>query len=386
MPNLYNLPDITFAERDPAVISSGMLGRYEKKYYDLTKQSVSLERADPRRIMLLTVADAITLLRNDIDYTGKQNLAAFATGAFLEHICLRRRVFRIPAQFASTKMRFILSVAQPGVTLIPAGTRATPNGRGIYFITTDNLEIQAGQLTGNIQAIAMESGVQANGFLAGQINRLVDPLPYVQSVENVTISGGGSDVESDENLRDRFILAPESYSTAGPRGAYIYWTRSASQLIIDADARRPSPGCVNLYPLLQGGEIPGEEILNRVREALDENTIRPMTDYVEAKPPKVVEYDLIGTWYLDRANAAMAASIETAVNTAVEEWVVWQKSALGRDINPDELIARVKNAGAKRLELKSPSFQRIDFETLDKTVAVGVAQNIQFTYGGMEDG
>ena len=29
---------------------------------------------------------------------------------------------------------------------------------------------------------------------------------------------------------------------------------------------------------------------------------------------------------------------------------------MGRDINPDEIIQRLKNAGAKRLEISSPVF------------------------------
>lgn len=51
------------------------------------------------------------------------------------------------------------------------------------------------------------------------------------------------------------------------------------------------------------------------------------------------------------------------------------KSKLGRDINPDELICLIKNAG-KRAVISSPTFRIV----ADNHVAI--AENVNVTFGG----
>jgi phage-related baseplate assembly protein len=62
----------------------------------------------------------------------------------------------------------------------------------------------------------------------------------------------------------------------------------------------------------------------------------------------------------------------------VEDFQTWQRR-LGRDINPSELIARVRGAGAKRLTLTAPADLTVGETQLPKCAAVTVA------YGGIED-
>ena len=379
MSNLYGLTEATFADRDPAKIASAIISGYEAAYYKGTNERITLAVADPRRLFLLSIAAVIVQQRNLIDYTGKQNLLAYADDGFLDHLGILVGVPRLDASAASTTIRFTLSKTAPGVTIIPAGTRVTPGGEILYFATTENLEIPAGNLFGDVPATCLVAGKIGNGFLPEQIDRLVDPLSYIQSVANTTLSEGGADVEDKEHYRDRIHLAPEAYSNAGSRGAYEFWAKSASSLIVDVGVDSPSPGVVNLYPLLEGGEIPGEEMLEKVLAKCNDDTVRPMTDDVYALSPEVASYELHATWYLDRANATSALAIETAVNKAAADWVLWQKSKLGRDINPDELTKRAVSAGAKRIVIESPEFRALGFNEL------AVAENVVLAFGGMED-
>lgn len=379
--NTYNLPPLTLVETDPATIAANIITNFETFYYERTGERITLAPADPRRLFLLSIAAVIVQQRNIIEYVAKQNLLAYADGLMLDYLGQLVGVERLPEAYATTTVQFTLSVEQPDVTVIPAGTRVTPGGGNVYFATDEPLEIPPGELTGEISAVCTSAGDIGNGYLAGQINRLVDPLPYVQSVANVTMSEGGADVEDDENYRDRIHMAPESYSTAGPRGAYIAFARSASQLIADVGVYSPEPGVVHLYPLLKNGDLPGPEILARVLEVCNDETVRPLTDHVFAFAPDAEAFDLSVTWYLDRENAAAATSINIAVNSAVAEWLVWQRSKLGRDINPDELIRRMLAAGAKRVVIESPAFRVLEFNQ----VAV-VNEGYQVSFGGMEDG
>ena len=67
------------------------------------------------------------------------------------------------------------------------------------------------------------------------------------------------------------------------------------------------------------------------------------------------------------------------MNDAVADYILWQKSKIGRDINPDELIQRIKAAGAKRVVIASPGYTVINNES------VAVCQSQTITYGGLED-
>ena len=74
--------------------------------------------------------------------------------------------------------------------------------------------------------------------------------------------------------------------------------------------------------------------------------------------------------YRDGFTAAIAA--------AVADFQKWQRK-LGRDINPTELIARLREAGAKRVTLTAPVDTVIEATELPKCSGATV------TYGGLED-
>ncbi|MBQ9564857.1 MAG: baseplate J/gp47 family protein, partial [Synergistaceae bacterium] len=266
-------------------------------------------------------------------------------------------------------LRYELSAPQSQAIVIPAGTRATPDGN-IYFATTEAVEIPAGETSVDVTAQCSVAGVSGNGWTPGQINQEVDRLVWVKSVVNVTTSSGGEDEEDDENYRARIQISPESYSVAGPTGAYIYHAKSVNQGNIDVAVLGPDkstdehviePCNIEIYPLMTGGELPSQDILDAVYEACGtDNDVRPDTDCVHVLTPETVHYDLNVTYWIDRGNATLAASIQAAVETAVNGWVLWQRSRLGRDINPSELTRRMVVAGAKRVEIGSPAFRKLE--------------------------
>ncbi|GHV50454.1 hypothetical protein FACS1894216_02690 [Synergistales bacterium] len=381
--NLFGLPDIHFAERDAETIKTAVVSGYEKAYHEATGEKITLYPGDPRRLFLLGIADVIILQRNIIDWTGKQNLLAYAAEDRLDHLGLLLGVRRLPAQHSLTTMRFTLSAPQLSAIIIPSGTRVTPEGTQAYFATTETTTIAAGEFYGDAPAEALSSGAEANGLLPGQINRLVDPLPYVGSAANITVSSGGSGVENDENLRERVRLAPESFSVAGARGAYEFWARTAHQSIVDVGILGPpdtEPGHVEIYPLLMGGELPTRDILDLVYSTCSAEDIRPLTDYVHVFSPLEVPYDLQVTYRIDRSRATQVIAIQAAVTEAVNAWINWQRSKLGRDINPSELNHLMVAAGAKRAEIVSPAF------TILTRAQVAVQNSASVIFGGLEDG
>lgn len=263
-------------------------------------------------------------------------------------------------------------------TIIPAGTRGTA-GDNVFFAINHDVSILAGTIEAEAAASCTVAGTVGNGYLPGEINKIVDPIPYVAKMVNITTSEGGADIETDDSLREAIREAPEGFSVAGPVGEYIRIAKRASTLIVDVSVTTPKPGQVLIVPLLNEGGIPGEEMLKIVETACNERSVRPLTDQVIVKAPDIVKFNVEVTYYINRADEAQSISIQSGVAKAVNDYVIWQKSKLGRDINPDELISLIKKAGAKRVFIASPNFQVIEENN------IAIAENVSVILGGMED-
>ena len=93
-----------------------------------------------------------------------------------------------------------------------------------------------------------------------------------------------------------------------------------------------------------------------------------------------IEYDIIIKYWINSSDKNRTTLIQSEVEKAIDEYKKWQRSVMGRDINPDEIIQRLKNAGAKRLEISSPVF------TVVGETQVARERNINCQYAGLEDG
>ena len=354
MTPLSSLPEIEFVSSDKETVLAELVNLYTET------TGRALAQGDPIRLFLYTIAEVIIQQRAWINYTGKQNLLRYATGGNLDHIGVLVGAERLAAAAATTTVKITLSEARATSTLIPSGTRITA-GDNVFFALTENVNIIAGETTAT-----------------GELKTIVDPVPFVASIVNTTTSEGGAEVEDDDSYREAIHEAPEKFSCAGPDGAYEYFAKRASALIADVSVTSPQPGKVQIVPLLEGGEIPGEEILDAVLEVCNDRTVRPLTDQVSAVAPTKVEFDITATYYIDREDEARAATIQQQVTEAVNAYVLWQKSKLGRDVNPSELIRRIMDAGAKRVVVTAPAYAVVS-ET-----QVAVAKTTNVSLGGME--
>lgn len=364
---------IPFVQADAQQIQQELIAAYEQA------TGITLYPGDPRRIFLLQLVPAILAIKNDINYTGNQNLLPFATGGVLDALGDRLGVVRLPAKQAMVSMQFTLSTVQASAVTIPLGTRVTPDGV-LYFATAIDLIIPPGDLTGLVLAAAMEGGKAYNALLPGQINLLVDPVPYVASVTNTTASSGGTDTETDDAYRERQRLAPASLSVAGPRDAYVFWAKSADVSIVDVAVTSPSPGVVHVTPLLEGGGIPDADMLAKVASEVNADNRRPLTDQVLVLAPEEVEYDINVTYYISSERSTEVTTIRAAIEGAggaVDQYEQWQQAKLGRPITPDDLMSRMYNAGAYRVVVTAPVYTVID------PTEVAQLDTKSVTYGGL---
>ena len=377
--SVFDLPDVSFTENDTLeAMVTRMIQNYEARYEELTGIPLILYPSHPMRIMIYTAALDLFQLEQYVERAGKQDLLKYSYGAFLDHLAANRGVTREQAAPATTTIRFTLSAVLDYAIGIPAGTRVT-NGDSIYFQTTEYAEVAAGDAYVDVKAECTDVGIEGNDLVAGQLTILVDPIPYVASATNTDTSSGGTDLEDDESLAERVFLAPSSYSVAGSQDAYIYWAKTYNTAIGSVVVQSPEPCEVKIYILMDDGTIPASGVVSGLQDYLSAKTIRPLTDQVEVLTPTAETFNVALTYYINRSDSAQAAAIQSAVNDAVDEYILWQTTDIGKDVNPSELIRRVIDAGAKRVVVTAPAFATV---TATKVAQLGTKS---VTYGGLED-
>lgn len=375
---LANVPDISFIDNMKLQETEQQLkDEYLRQYKELTGKEGTLPDGDSKALLIKAFALIEYQTMAYIDAKGKAELLKTSTGENLDALAALYGIARQDSYKATATERFTLSAARSEVVAVPAGTRVKTQG-GLYFNTLDYAEIPAGDTYIDVIVQAEEAGSASNGIPAGVIDTLVDPIPYISSVSNTDESTGGLDVESDDDLTERLYLAPSKFSCAGPKDAYEYYVREWRSDVGDVQVVSPSNCIINLYVVLEDGSLLNSTEKASLTAYINDETIRPLTDIVSVEDPAEVTYNISFTYYIANSNQRSVSTIQAAIQQSVTDFQTWQRK-LGRDINPTELIARVRDAGAKRVTLTAPTDITISGTQLPKTGTVTV------TYGGLED-
>lgn len=375
---ILNLPDVSFIDdMQLEDVQMQMVRDYQDRYKAITGKDVVLDRADPMSLILYALSIQVYQALLYVDKTGKQDLLKYSYGAYLDNLAAMKGIAREQAKPSRAMIRFTLSGIRPSTVEIPEGTRVT-NGE-VYFQTESHAEIPSGESSVDVAAECMTSGVVGNNLEVGEINILVDPVPYVAKVANTEPTTGGADIEDDDTLKDRIYIAPSKYSVAGPEESYRYWVKTYNSNISDVLIYSDDPVDVVIEFIMNDGELPSESMLLGVQKFLSDEQIRPLTDRVTVKVPETVEYKVNVKYFVNQSDLKKVDTIKTAVNAAVDDYIQWQRSKIGRDINPSQLIQQMVSAGAKRVEVALPVFQVIGKANVAKLSSKTV------TYGGLED-
>ena len=346
------------------------------KFQELSERT--LTEASPETLIFGTVAYQLALLEEKYNDDIKQNYLRYARN---ERLDLKGEIYgnrgkRLVEQPAIATFRFYISSVQATDIVIPKGSRIRYNE--LYFETNEEYKILKGNLSIDGKATCNKVGTIGNGIPVGQIKDMVDIYPNYSKVENITETNSGTNEEADESYRERIREIPESFTTAGSSGAYIFWTKTASTNIIDVKVHSPSATNVDVYIWTDTGTV-SQELKEKVKTVLNEENVRPLTDNVNIKEPNKINYSIDFDYYIDKDNETLVNIIKSNVDKTIQEFISWQKEKIGKDINPDELIKRLKIAGVKRVVLRSPVFQKLNFNQ------VAINNGITSNYQGVEE-
>ena len=159
-------------------------------------------------------------------------------------------------------------------------------------------------------------------------------------------------MESDTDYRLRIQQAFEGMSVAGSIGAYQFHGRSADGRVADISVISPEPACVTVSVLSRenNGAASGE-LLAVVRNALNDEDVRPVADRVTVQSAVIVDYTIDAALYLypgpesEPVLSAAKAKLQTYISA---------QHRLGRDIRKSAIYAALHVEGVQRVELVAP--------------------------------
>jgi phage-related baseplate assembly protein len=376
------LPEIFFANVDVTALQTAVIDGFLSAWEADTGEKLLLLPSD-RRYNFLSSATAWLLGAYAVlDASAKQNLIPYSQGGFLDNVAIFFNTKRLPAAPAVVNLDFTLSLISASAEVVPAGTQVASAGTGVVFATDADLTILPGEPNGVTSATCLTAGAVGNGL--ADITNLVNWTgSFVVSATNTEPSVGGSDTESDSELRLRLLDATDSYSPAGPKGRYKFYAESVSSAIGDVSVMGPedglAPGNVKVTVLLQDGTFPNEAFLDTVYDALNTDEIRDMCAYLTVTQPTGVAYSVAVRYWADQA-AINVPAIQTNVTNNVNAWITGNKLALGGAIIPSTLSAAVMAGGASSCIVDSPA-ARIPLNLNQVGVVV---DDVQILYQGLE--
>lgn len=217
---------------------------------------------------------------------------------------------RLPAAVARGKIRVTITAQGTDFTL-PAGSALSTAGGEVNFATDEELTIPAGQTVGEVPAVCTTAGVVGN-VPANTITILVGSNLSVVSVTNPLSFSMGSDGESDQAMKARFVAYIASIARATP-ASLEYAARSQKRYdaegnIIEAVERvavQEFAGYVRLF--IYSGSGASDELVEQVQRVIDGY-------YDDTNEVIVGGYRAAGVFVLVGAMATKAVNISATVD------------------------------------------------------------------------
>ena len=379
---MRELSEYKFIPTNPEDVVAWLTSAHEEIF------NKTVQPASPQQLSIRWLAEVIVLERVLTNYAANQNIPSRAVGENLDALAeLFFMQERPKAKAAACMMRFFISEPQSFAVLIPKGTRVTDASQTFVWETLEDVYVNAGEVCADTKVQCQTVGMAGNGFVAGQINSIVDSFAYFLSCKNLTESDGGTDKATDAEFYELLRLSMDGYSDAGAKGAYIYFAKQVSTEIADVAATSPEPCVVKLYALMKDGKPASETMKADILAACSEDTVRPLADRVSVEDPETVPYDVEFTYYTpaQAGTGASEAEIAARVKDAVDRYNEWQCAKLGRDINPSYLIGLLMQTGIKRVAQSAPVFTPLNDGNDRNTPQVAAVRTVNIINGGYEN-
>lgn len=380
--NLTTPPDFITVNTEQEI--SDMIAEFE----EITGRE--LYPAQDETILIKMFAQRISLKAEQFNEAARNTLARFATYPFIDYIGEDIGCKRLDAEKGYCILQINLYEPFSHDFTIENGMQVLSKDEKYIFTTTEDVTISTGETSVTVDIYSDIACEEVNQYGIGDINILLKPMSYIESVTNITKVTGGTDREDDQSYFTRICLAPESFTCAGSKLAYIYHTMSAHNAIIDAQAESPQlpatiennentytesngnittngisanfdytkgicnltvtdagnykitippAATVNIYPLTEEDTLP-ESVKTAVEKRLNGEDVIPMTDYVNVISPEKIDKTI--NVNITLTENADEETVKGLVKKASDNLISQYRKKLALEIIPSSIISTFK--------------------------------------------
>lgn len=246
---VIEVPDPPFGDQTEEIIRDRMFAAMDSGL-DQAQGSLAWNLITPMAIELSQMWD-------DLDTLVKLTFIQTAVGQFLDARAEEHGVFRREAVKATATVVF---TGDDGT--VPAGVRVSntisPGGIAGPFPGGDNageseprvfITLKAAVIaSGSAPAVLIEALDAARVlFPNGEIDRTIDKVGIVDGVTNDTVTSGGRDLETDDELRTRLLDEIANREGAGAAGDYERWAKEASAEVFFVSVNAAAAPALTVY-------------------------------------------------------------------------------------------------------------------------------------------
>lgn len=233
-----------------------------------------------------------------------------ATGDDLDAAVKEVGVTRKQAQYAEGEVTFTGTAG----TFISAG--ALVASEKTQFYTREDCTIGSGG-TATVAVVCVEPGEVGN-VAVGAITRMPVTLSGVTSVTNSAATTGGTERETDDELRERTYLKIQSPGTSGNKHDYINWAMSVDGV----GGAKCTPlwdgaGTVKVVIVNASGEAASTTLVNDVKAYIE--TVRPVGASVTVVSATAIEIEVTAKLVLK--SGYNLTNVGKAVTAAITEYL-----------------------------------------------------------------
>lgn len=322
-----------------------ILTRMKEHYRELS--GFAPENESDIMLRLRVLAGEVFKERTYADYIMRQMFPTTAEGGYLDEHAAQRGITRKAATKAVGSVTFSTDSDEHGDIVIPAGTVVCTKGDMRRFVTDSDTVIQSA-LHSTAAAVTAAQGGSDYNVGVGTVGIIVTPVLGVDSVTNPTQITGGSDAESDDQLRERIKESFVNISN-GTNEAYYCSVAMSVDGVYSASAvgKGRGIGTVDVYVCGRGTFLP----IDKRREIEDLlRSARELNVDVRVLNPAPITINLYIK--LSIAPGYESSQVVAEVRAAVSDYI--NSIGLGKDVllsDIGEVIYHVKGVkGYKFLE------------------------------------
>ena len=211
-----------------------------------------------------------------INYQISNNYLNFSTGEYLDELVALIGLKR----FDEVKPVAKLKIAVSSPTYLPKGTKFTDlKGHNAYLLHNLSLNDETKEY---IATIELETHSKAQF----EFTHFEVPNIYIKRISSDVPFSGAKRAESDDELRNRFLLSLHRFSTAGSKKSYLFYVLN-TESITKANVYQKGAGEVAIiYQGLLENSILEDKIMQNLKDRV------PLTDKISLKPVNLIKFDL----------------------------------------------------------------------------------------------